>query len=387
MASDQGSDISAGAAGRPDGTSPADEGAPTAVPRADTVISVDALGGDAGVAPIVDGMWRSARKNPDISFVVHGDVSALEPLIARRPQLAERCLLNDVRKSVSMGDKPSRVLRTGKDTSMWAALDSVRSGVADVAVSCGNTGALMALSMLRLRKAPGVNRPAIAVLWPSRTPGGYSVVLDVGADIRADAEDLLQYALMGAAYSQIGQDVAEPRVGLLNVGTEEHKGRTELHEAAELIEAAAESGGYRYVGYVEGSDIPSGKVDVVVSDGFTGNIALKTAEGTATLTRDLLKEAFKHSIFSQLGALFAVTSLRRLSKRMDPRRVNGGVFLGLNGVVVKSHGSADATGISAAIRLAFLLSRQGFGKKMQARLASANIAAPAAAQGQLEAGR
>jgi glycerol-3-phosphate acyltransferase PlsX len=254
---------------------------------------------------------------------------------------------------------------------MWSALESVRDGDAKVAVSCGNTGALMALSMIRLRKLPGVDRPAIAILWPSRNPQGFNVMLDVGADIRADAQDLLQYALMGASYARNGLDLERPRVGLLNVGTEEHKGRAELKEAQEMIRARADEGDYDYVGFVEGGDIPGNRCDVIVTDGFTGNIALKTGEGTASLIGALLKEAFAYSPLSRIASVLALTSLKRLQKRIDPRRVNGGVFLGLNGTVVKSHGGADATGISAAIKLAAELARSGFGDRLAARVASA----------------
>jgi glycerol-3-phosphate acyltransferase PlsX len=253
---------------------------------------------------------------------------------------------------------------------MWSALESVRSGEATVCVSCGNTGALMAMSMLRLRKLPGVNRPAIAILWPSRNAHGFNVMLDVGADIRADERDLLQYALMGASYARNGLHIERPRVGLLNVGTEEHKGRAELKAADELIEQAAPEGNFDFVGFVEGGDIPGDRCDVIVTDGFTGNVALKTGEGTASLIGDLLKEAFTYSPLSRISALLSLTSMRRLQKRIDPRRVNGGVFLGLNGTVVKSHGSADATGVSAAVKLAFQLARSGFGDKLAARVAS-----------------
>ncbi|MDO5528901.1 MAG: phosphate acyltransferase, partial [Paracoccus sp. (in: a-proteobacteria)] len=244
-------------------------------------------------------------------------------------------------------------------------------GEATVAVSCGNTGALMALSMIRLRKLPGVNRPAIACLWPSRNPQGFNVMLDVGADIRAEAPDLLQYAFMGAAYARNGLGLKRPRVGLLNVGTEEHKGRAELRAAYDLIANAQETGNFEFIGFVEGGDLPSDRVDVVVADGFTGNIALKTAEGTAKLVGDFLREAFNNSIMSKFAALLALTSLKRLQKRIDPRRVNGGVFLGLNGTVVKSHGSADETGVSAAIKLAFQLAKSGFQERLAARVAQA----------------
>ena len=334
------------------------------------VISVDAMGGDLGPAAVVAGIARSARKNPDISFLLHGPTEDLARLVAKRRGLADVCTLRDAQDVVSMTDKPSQVMRSGRETSMWSAVEAVRNGEATVAVSCGNTGALMALSMIRLRKLPGVDRPAIAVLWPSRNPQGFNIMLDVGADIRADARDLLQYALMGSAYAQGGLGLRRPRVGLLNVGTEEHKGRAELHQAHDMIAAKADAGQYTFVGFIEGSDIPGSMVDVIVTDGFTGNVALKTGEGTAVLVGDFLREAFAYSPLSRFASLLALTSLRRLRKRIDPRQVNGGVFLGLNGTVVKSHGSADATGVSAAVKLAFELARSGFSDTLAARVAT-----------------
>jgi glycerol-3-phosphate acyltransferase PlsX len=333
------------------------------------VISVDAMGGDRGPAVVVAGIARAAADNPGAGFLLHGPEAELAPLVARRG-LGDRCLVRDAAGVVTMDEKPSHVMRHGKGTSMWSAIESVRDGEATVAVSCGNTGALMALSMVRLRKLPGVNRPAIACLWPSRAPTGFAVMLDVGADVRADQEDLLQYALMGASYARNGLKLDRPRVGLLNVGTEEHKGRAELKAAHDLIAAAAPHSDFAFVGFVEGNDIPRGGVDVIVTDGFTGNVALKTAEGTASLIRDFLGEAFRYSILSRFAALLAYTSLRRLSQRIDPRQVNGGVFLGLNGTVVKSHGSADATGIAAALRLAVQLAEAGFSDRLAARVAS-----------------
>ncbi len=337
------------------------------------IISVDAMGGDRGPAAVVAGIAHSAWKNPDIGFIVHGDEAELAPLIRRRRGLEARCEIRHAPRVVGMSEKPSTVMRNGQGTSMWSTIESVREKEATVAVSCGNTGALMAVSMLRLRKLPGVNRPAIACLWPSRNAHGFNVMLDVGADVKADAEDLLQYALMGASYARNGFNIERPRVGLLNVGTEEHKGRPELHRANELISGMAGTGAFDFVGFVEGGDIPSNRVDVIVTDGFTGNVALKTGEGTASLIRDFLREAFQKTPLSRIAALLALTSLKRLQKRIDPRRQNGGVFLGLNGTVVKSHGSADATGVSAAIKLAFQLAQSGFQERLAARLASATL--------------
>ena len=348
--------------------------------RTKTVISIDAMGGDRGPATIVAGIANSAAKNPDIRFIVHGPKAELAPLITKR-KLDAQCEIRDAAEVVSMDAKPSHVMRHGKNTSMWSAIESVRDGSADACVSCGNTGALMAVSMIRLRKMEGVNRPAIACLWPSRNETGFNIMLDVGADIRADQDDLLQYALMGMSYARNGFGLDRPRVGLLNVGTEEHKGRAELKVAHDMIAEAARVNDFDYVGFVEGGDIPSDRVDVIVTDGFTGNVALKTAEGTASLISELLREAFKYTPLSRIAALLALTSLRRLSKRIDPRRVNGGVFLGLNGTVVKSHGSADATGVSAAIKLAFKLAQSGFAEKLAARVASNVTAVQSAPNG------
>ena len=333
-----------------------------------TVISVDAMGGDLGPAAVVKGIAKACEKDGDLAVLLHGDQAQLEAEVTRRG-LSGRVAIRHAPDVVSMDDKPAQIMRRGKGTSMWNAVEAVRAGEARGAVSCGNTGALMAVSMLRLRKLPGVQRPAIACLWPSRNPSGFNVMLDVGADIRADARDLVQYALMGASYARNGLELERPRVGLLNVGTEEHKGRPEIREAAEAIGAAADGAGFVYSGFVEGGDIPGDRVDVIVTDGFTGNVALKTGEGTAKLISELLRQAFGHSVLSRAAAVLALNSLKRLQRRIDPRRVNGGVFLGLGGTVVKSHGGADATGIAAAVGLAGRLVRSGFEERLAARLA------------------
>ncbi len=336
-----------------------------------TVISVDAMGGDRGPAAVVAGISHSAKKNPDIAFILHGPEKKLKGLVAKRRNLEGRVEFRDVPDVAAMDAKPTQVMRQGKTTSMWSAIESVRSGEAAACVSCGNTGALMMLSVVRLRKLPGVNRPAIAVLWPSRSKQGFNIMLDVGADISADEHDLLQFALMGASYARNGMELARPRVGLLNVGTEEHKGRSELKGAYDLIAQNADTANFEFVGFVEGTDLPGDKADVIVTDGFTGNVAIKTGEGTAGMIGSRLREAFKYSPLSRLAALMAYTSLKRLNERIDPRRVNGGVFLGLNGTVVKSHGSSDATGVSAAVKLAFKLGQSGFAERLAARVASA----------------
>ncbi len=335
------------------------------------ILSVDAMGGDSGPATVVAGLARYAKSDPSVSFLLHGPRDVLTPLVLRRRGLSDRVEIIHAEDVVTMEDKPSHVMRHGKGTSMWSTIAAVHDGRASGAVSCGNTGALMALSMLQLRRLPGVIRPAIAVFWPSLNPQGFNVMLDVGADVRADAQDLLQYAMMGGSYARNGLGLARPRIGLLNVGTEEHKGRAELKEAHELIGTFSERANFEYVGFVEGGDIPGKTADVIVTDGFTGNVALKTGEGTAGLVGDLLREAFSYSPMSRLASLLALTSLKRLKKRIDPRRVNGGVFLGLNGTVVKSHGGADDTGVAAAVGLAVRLAQSGFAEKLAARVASA----------------
>jgi glycerol-3-phosphate acyltransferase PlsX len=334
------------------------------------VISVDAMGGDKGAPAVHGGVVRFLNATPAARVRLAGPQDVLRPLLARANP-GGRIAIVHAPDAVTMTDKPSHVMRHGKGTSMWAALDELREGRAEACLSCGNTGALMAVAMLRLRKAEGVNRPAIAALWPSRNRSGFNVMLDVGADIRADEEDLVTYALMGASYARNGLGLARPRVGLLNVGVEDHKGRAELKLAHDRLGRAAGPGEFDYVGFVEGGDIPSDRVDVIVTDGFTGNVALKTGEGTAKLISAFLREAFTATPLSRIAGLLAITSLRRLQRRIDPRRVNGGVFLGLNGTVIKSHGSADATGIAAALTLAHELVRSRFRERVAARLASA----------------
>lgn len=341
-------------------------------PARHITLSIDAMGGDSGPAAVVAGLSRCAAKIPEVNFLLHGPKAELAALVDSNG-LADRVEICDAEGVVSMDDKPSHVMRNGKGTSMWSAIEAVRDGRASTIVSCGNTGALMALSMLRLRRLPGITRPAIACLWPSRNEGGFNIMLDVGADVRADASDLMQYALMGSSYARNGLDLPRPRIGLLNVGTEENKGRPEIKEAYDLIAASCERGEYEFVGFVEGGDIPSDRVDVIVTDGFTGNVALKTGEGTATLVRDLLKGAFKATPLSRIAALLAWGSLKRLNKRIDPRRVNGGVFLGLNGTVVKSHGSADPIGVASAIGLGARLAEQQFSERLAARVASVGL--------------
>ena len=311
-------------------------------------MSVEAMGGDLGPAAVVAGIDKSAHKNPDIGFILHGPKSVLEPLVAKRKILSGICTIRDAADVVSMDDKPSQVIRSGKETSMWSALESVRNGEATVCVSCGNTGALMAFSMLALRKMSGVHRPAMTAIWP--TIEGRSIVLDVGANLDADSDQLVTFAIMGEAYARAVTGKPKPSIGLLNIGSEEEKGRDTLKLAAERLRDPEL--GLDFRGYIEGNDIAMGAVDVVVTDGFTGNVALKTAEGTARLVASYVREALTSGVISKMGAALASSGLKRLKEKMDPSNVNGGVLLGLNGVVVKSHGGTDAEGYATAVKLA-----------------------------------
>jgi glycerol-3-phosphate acyltransferase PlsX len=333
-----------------------------------TVISIDAMGGDRGPAPILTGMAHVLSGNSDLRFIVHGDETKLGEMLRRRSNLRAHCEIRHAAQVVSMSEKPSRALRDGRESSMWRAIDTVAQGEAKVAISSGNTGALMAMAIFVLRKAPGIDRPAIAVNWPSRAPHGYNTVLDAGSDVRADPRNLLQYAVMGAEYAHLNFGIERPRIGLLNVGTEPSKGPQDLRDAATLIEAAS-GDRFTFVGFVEGNDISKTTADVFVTDGFTGNVTLKAAEGTASFIRESLREAFRHSFWSRAATLFAATSLQRMRQRIDPRRANGGVFLGLNGAVVKSHGSADAIGCASAIELAAKMAETDFPRLVAAQLA------------------
>lgn len=333
------------------------------MPRAVT-IAVDAMGGDNAPAAVLDGLDLFARTAPDCRFIVAGPRERLEQELAGRSAARAASAIVDAPDVVAMDAKPSQILRRSKGTSMWAALAAVKAGEAAVAVSAGNTGALMALALLQLRTITGVHRPALAAQWP--TPKGFSVVLDVGANVDSDPEQLLDFALMGEAYHRALTNVARPTVGLLNVGSEEAKGHEDIREAARVLRAFGD--GLNFFGFIEGDDISAGAVDVVVTDGFTGNIALKTAEGTAKLVGGFLREALTAGPVSMLGALLARGGLAKLKARMDPRSVNGGVFLGLNGLVVKSHGGTDATGFAAALGLASRIAASNFLPEVAASL-------------------
>jgi glycerol-3-phosphate acyltransferase PlsX len=323
-----------------------------AVTRALTV-SIDAMGGDAGPAVVVSALLKTIQRHSAVNFILHGDEAELNPLVARQPRLAGRVTVRHAPGRVSMEDKPSHVLRRGKDTSMWHTINCVKEGDADVAVSAGNTGALMAVSMFGLGIIEGISRPAIAVIWP--TLKGQTIVLDVGANVGATDEMLVDFAVMGEAFAHAIFGLANPTVGILNVGAEEQKGNESVRGAAQILRNSNLPMDFH--GFVEGDDIAKGTVDVVVTDGFTGNIALKTAEGTARLVGAYLRSALKRSFMSKLGAVIASGALQTLRRKLDPRAQNGGVFLGLNGIVVKSHGSADAVGFASALDMAIDMAR------------------------------
>lgn len=343
------------------------------------VISIDGMGGDHAPISVLDGLEIAARRNRDIQFLVHGAPDTLTPLLAQRPAAAAVSRIMAAEKTVAMDMKPAAALRQGKGTSMWNSLVSVEEGQAQVALSAGNTGALLAMAMMRLRKMEGVHRPALVASWP--TAKGFAAVLDVGATVQADAEQLVEFAIMGEAFHRALYGDARPKVGLLNVGSEDEKGHEEIRAAARLVRDAGLD--LDFHGFIEGDDISKGTVDVVVTDGFTGNIALKTAEGTARLVAGFLRESLSSGPIARLGALIAYPALRKLKARMDPRSVNGGVFLGLNGLVVKSHGGADGAGFAAAINVAIRMAQSHFREEVAANLARLAAAqpAPAAASG------
>jgi glycerol-3-phosphate acyltransferase PlsX len=314
------------------------------------------MGGDVGASVVVPGAAISLSRHPGTEFLLFGNRELIAPQLDRHPALkaASRVIHTDV--AVSMEDKPSQALRRGRRTSsMWLAIDAVKKGEADVAVSAGNTGALMAMARFHLHMLPGIDRPAIATPgWP--TLRGDSIVLDLGATIGGDARHLVALAIMGAALASVQLNLARPTVGLLNIGTEEIKGHEEIREAGEMLRAM-NLPQFDYIGFVEGDGIGSGAADVIVTEGFSGNIATKAAEGTARQMSDFLRAAMSRTWRSKLGYLFARDAFRELRDKLDPRKANGGVLLGLNGVVVKSHGGTDAEGFAYAVDVGYEMVR------------------------------
>ena len=331
------------------------------------LISLDAMGGDHGPSVVVPGVrdYRNRHGGEGVRFILHGNETAIRAEMVKAGLTDDVCIVRHTDKVVAMDEKPAQAMRRGKGSSLWNAIEAVKSGEAGAMVSAGNTGALMAISKLLLRmSAPGLERPAIVASWP--TPKGYTAVLDVGANIESDAAQLVEFAIMGEAFMTAVHGVAKPTIGILNVGSEDMKGHEAVREAARLLR---EGGfGLDYYGFVEGTDISKGTVDVVVTDGFTGNIALKTAEGLAKFIAALMKEALTSSLIAKLGALLAMSALKRMSQKIDPNAINGGPLLGLNGVVVKSHGGATPGGFGATIRVAVELGRSDYMEQVGANL-------------------
>lgn len=314
------------------------------------------MGGDHGPSVVVAGAALSLIRHPDMRFLLVGDERKIQEVLRQHPALAEKSEIVHTDVAIAMDAKPSQALRKGRrQSSMWLTLEAVRDGRAGAAVSAGNTGALMAMAKFCLRTLEGVDRPAIAAIWP--TVESECIVLDVGANVGADSRQLVEFALMGASMARALFGVERPTVGLLNIGVEEVKGVDEIKAAAAMLRDAPLPIIFR--GFVEGDDVGHDAADVVVTDGFTGNIALKTAEGTAKQIGEYLRAAMRRSLLARIGAVLAQGAFRALKEKMDPRQLNGGIFLGLNGIVVKSHGGTDATGFASAVDLAYDMASSG----------------------------
>lgn len=330
-----------------------------------TVIALDAMGGDDGAAMTMAGAALALERHPEISYLIFGDEAVVVPEMRRYAALERASAFYHTPERVTAEQKPSQALRQGRKSSMRMAIDAVAKGQAASIVSAGNTGALMAMAKFALKTMPGIDRPAIATVFPTQI--GESVVLDLGANLECDAENLIQFALMGAIFCNAVLGVSEPSIGLLNIGTEEMKGHDEVRMAASILRERPLPG--RFYGFVEGNDIMAGTVDVIVTDGFSGNIALKAVEGTARLMGHFLRQTFESSFMAKIGYLFARGALRKMKMRADPRRYNGAMFLGLRGVCVKSHGGTDPEGFANAIGVAFDLVDRRFNERIGEEIA------------------
>lgn len=324
-------------------------------------IALDGMGGDFAPSCVVDGAALAIESYPGLHFSIFGDQEKINPLLAKYPALQKSVTLHHTTTVVASDAKPSVALRQAKDSSMRLAIDAVKKGEAAGMVSAGNTGALMAMAKIVFRTLPGIDRPAIASFFPSLK--GRIVLLDLGANVECTATNLFQFAIMGDAFARAVLELKNPKIGLLNVGSEEVKGHEAVKAASTMLKESTAS--LNFHGYVEGNDIAEGTADVVVTDGFTGNVALKTAEGTAKVCQSFLRKAFTESVFAKLGALLAKPALKRMFKAIDPRMHNGAMFLGLNGIAVKSHGNADALGFANAIGVAVELALHGINEKIQ----------------------
>ena len=323
-------------------------------------LALDAMGGDNAPYSVIAGASLYLKKNPNVSFLLFGDKDIIMPIMKKYPNLKDSSNIIDTKDAISAEEKPSVALRKGKNSSMRLAIEAVQNGKADAIVSAGNTGALMVMSKLVFRSLEGIDRPAIASLLP--TEKGSSVLLDMGANSACDAENLVQFAVMGDAFSKAALNNDSPTIGLLNIGSEELKGHETVRVAHQTI--SEEYTHLNYYGYVEGDDIMKGTVDVVVTDGFTGNVALKTIEGTAKMLVKLFKQGFKSSFASKIGLLLSALSLKKTCKKIDPRNHNGAMFLGLNGICIKSHGNADKIGFANAIKVAVNLIENKINQKI-----------------------
>ncbi len=324
-------------------------------------VAVDGMGGDNAPGMIVEGLSLARRRMPDVEFLVFGDETQLRPLIEADTETARACTIRHTTDAVSMDDKPTTALRTGKNSSMRLAIDAVDAGEAHAVVSAGNTGALMAMATIVLRTLPGIARPAIASAFP--TLRGQTVMLDLGANIECDADSLVQFAVMGEVFARNELGLEQPSIGILNVGVEGLKGNEHVKKAAAIL---AESPlPIKFHGFVEGDDLSAGTVDVIVTDGFTGNIALKTAEGAVRLFGHYLKESLLSSLRTRLGALIARPALQTMRDRFDPRQYNGAMLVGLNGICIKSHGGTDGVGFANAIVAAVNLVRREFNERIR----------------------
>jgi len=330
-------------------------------------IAVDAMGGDEGVRTMISGAALARRRHDRFKFLLVGDRARIERALEAHPNMREASEILHCEDVVAGDEKPTQALRRAKTTSMGLAIQAVKDGRAGAAVSGGNTGALMAMAKLALRTMPGIDRPALAALLPSLGDNDV-VMLDLGANTECDPRNLVQWAIMGAAYSRIVTGREAPRVRLLNIGTEEKKGTEELQEAAAQLRAA-KGLALSFEGFVEADKINRGLTDVVVTDGFSGNIALKAIEGAARFVTDLLRNAFTSSFRSKVGFLVSRPATELLRHHLDPNNHNGAVFLGLNGVVVKSHGSATAAGVANAVAVAARLLEDDLTQRIAADLA------------------
>lgn len=335
-------------------------------------ISLDAMGGDRAPAMVIQGAEIALKRSPGVRFVIFGDESKVRPLLKAAPNVDAASELRHTAEFVSGDAKPSVALRAGRNSSMRLAIDAVRAGEADGVVSAGNTGALMAIAKFVLKTLAGIDRPAIAGFFPTLV--GESVMLDLGANVECDANNLVQFAVMGDAFARTVLGVKQPSFGLLNVGSEELKGHEELRVAAAILRAGPLA--EQFQGFVEGNDITGGRTDIIVTDGFTGNVALKTAEGTARLYSEFLRGAFRSSIPAKLGYVLAKHAIQKVRDRTDPRRYNGAMFLGLNGIVVKSHGGTDGVGFANAIGVAIDMATNTINDRIRDELATVMSAKP-----------